>query len=185
MADTEFTRKIEAYFGSDSVIGVEFDVLNPKGEVVHVTADDLAYLESMEVPTTIERSYMPNGGIANCTNYALFVKSKLKHEGHVVEIVGFTNSENPDCACATEEWHPGGHDFAIVDDRYLVDPWAKLVCGARSRVAYDMSDPADMNEVIKTYGNPFKWTVTSESHSFMTLDSDEGSRGSISKLSTE
>lgn len=49
-----------------------------------------------------------------------------------------------------------GHDFAIVDGRYLVDGWAK-VFESRPRAVLDLLDPADQEEIHTYYGDPALW----------------------------
>ncbi len=35
----------------------------------------------------------------------------------------------------------GGHDFAVVDDRFIVDPWIRLVEGMAELICFDLHDP--------------------------------------------
>jgi N12 class adenine-specific DNA methylase len=135
-------QKLDALFGSDEAPGVRF--------VDH---------EGHEIPMTEDadgQSVFPDGSSATiCTDYAEQIRKKL--EGHEVQIVGLANENNPDCAVVREAWHPGGHDFAIVDHRWLIDPWARLVGAYREQIVYDLRDPEDTRKVAEIYGDPLKW----------------------------
>ncbi len=134
---------LEARFGSDDALGVRLDP---------VDGDDAV-------------SVFPDGSSAVCcTNYAQQVKLLLP--GHEVLIVGFSNQDNPQCAAVIEEWHPGGHDFALVDGRFLVDAWAKLVANTRRRVAYDLQDDQDARIAALTYGDPMRWSALTKAGPF-------------------
>jgi hypothetical protein len=50
----------------------------------------------------------------------------------------------------------GGHDFAIVQDRYLVDWWGANVEGT-SKAIYDLSHPKDAEEVERLYAPRDQW----------------------------
>ncbi|MGK9450273.1 hypothetical protein ACSSZE_03270 [Acidithiobacillus caldus] len=102
------------------------------------------------------RQVLFNGGSAvQGHSYAEAVRDMLPD--HNVQIVGFYSKDNPESTYA-KQWHEDGADFAIVDNRYLVDPWPKLVLGDKSYpVVYDLHDPADQDKVIETYGDPKKW----------------------------
>lgn len=123
-------------FGSDAAMGV---IYNPS-----------AYGEDEG------GSLFPDGTDAICcTNYAHQVRKAL--EPAKVRIVGFSCESNPDCDVSREAWHPGGHDFALVENRWLIDPWARLVAGTREQIVYDLHDSTDRALALKTYGNPLRW----------------------------
>ncbi len=105
-------------------------------------------------------SLFPDGTSAVfCTNYAIQVQ-RLLPDHHVI-VVGFSNEDNPDCDAAKENWGDG-HDFAIVDDRYLVDPWARLVEAVRDQIVYDLEDADDLLLVEKIYGPRKNWKMVKE-----------------------
>ncbi|MBU2769153.1 hypothetical protein HAP94_24075, partial [Acidithiobacillus ferrivorans] len=151
ITDAVSVARLEALFGSDEALGVRF--------VDH---------QGNEIPATEDadgQSVFPDDTSAiTCTNYALQIRKGLPD--HVVQIVGFENEHNPDCAVVREDWHPDGHDFAIVDHRWLVDPWARLVAGTRDQIVYDLQ--VDARLVAETYGDPLKWETTGENRRDMT-----------------
>ena len=95
-----------------------------------------------------------------CTGYACRIKQIF---GDRAKVFGFNQSDNP-----TEyEYATDGHDFAVVDDRYIVDPWFKLVEGDRAedetdRVISDLKDPRQTEFIKKYYGSPNLWERMTE-----------------------
>ena len=53
----------------------------------------------------------------------------------------------------------GGHDFALIDDRYIVDLWISLYTGEEEQVVYDLSKPSDHEKIHAIYGDPVNWSV--------------------------
>ncbi|MBU2853433.1 hypothetical protein [Acidithiobacillus ferriphilus] len=132
---------LENRFGSDAAFGIrtvnDFGQDDPNG-----------------------RSVLPNGGSAvQGSSYAEYIRDNLP--GHAVQIAGFNASDNPDSAYAQKEWDDG-IDFAIVDQRYLIDPWPKLVLGESYPVVYDLNDPAGQIKVKEIYGDPQKWEYSKQ-----------------------
>lgn len=68
------------------------------------------------------------------------------------------NEDNPNSLVALEDIHPSGHDFAVIDDRWLLDPWIRLVASAYDQICFDMHDPEDMEMVRHIYGDPSNWS---------------------------
>jgi len=50
----------------------------------------------------------------------------------------------------------GGHEFVIVDDRFIVDGWATLEYGIPA--VLDLQDPVDLPMARMMYGDPRTWT---------------------------
>jgi hypothetical protein len=133
----EFFDQAESRFGTDDNMGVAYD-------------------ESTG-------SCFPDGRLFNCTNAAIQVMRALSGDGMSVEIVGFANEDNPNCDAVREGWHPGGHDFALVDQRFLVDPWARSYINNKLRIAYDLENPKDAEFVLRTYGPMNNWDLVLKS----------------------
>ena len=97
-------------------------------------------------------SLLPNGGrAAVCTDCARFIGRKEPG----TTIVGYSHEDNPSDASELAF----GHDFAIVDDRYIVDPWVVETAGVSSRAVFDLENPLDANEIRRLYGDPRKWEL--------------------------
>lgn len=68
-------------------------------------------------------------------------------------IVGFSDDNNPGTA-HFEGDGDDGHVFAIVEDRFIVDPW---MYETEQRSVYDLQDPADAAEISRLYGDRSTW----------------------------
>jgi hypothetical protein len=93
-----------------------------------------------------------------CTGYAFAIRRILGSDRVVIR--GFLDSGNP----GTEVGRlAGGHDFAVVDDRFIVDPWLPGVELTGDRGVYDLLDPGDLGdlgEILRLYGDREKWSFT-------------------------
>lgn len=110
---------------------------------------------------------LPYSG-TQCTGFACRIRQKLGSDR--VKIFGFPEKENPDSIIAQMS---GGHDFALVDDRYIVDPWIMEVesgnittpSGQKAfaeKGVFDLQDPLDRERVEKLYGSPKNWRRMTE-----------------------
>jgi hypothetical protein len=121
--------ELEQKYGSDEALGVTYD--EEQG-----------------------MSVLPSGeGATTCTNCAWEI---VKREGRG-RIVGYADGSNP-AAKATGDFPGSGHDFAILDDRYIVDPWVVETSGMSKRAVFDLTDPGDQAEIARLYGDPKTWT---------------------------
>jgi hypothetical protein len=96
----------------------------------------------------------PYSGVT-CTGYACSILHKLGKNR--VKVFGFSETDNPKSRIVEKD--NTGHDFAVVDDRYIVDPWLtefSLASGTDQGV-FDMQDPKDAAEVKKIYGDQANW----------------------------
>lgn len=130
---------LEKQFGSDEALGIRYDESANDGH---------------------GGSVFPDGSSAvMCFAYANWIQ-KVLDEQHV-KVVGFYTINNPDCDIAREGL-VSGHDFAIVNERWLIDPWFRLVEGdMRKPVVHDLRDPDDVESVLKIYGDPAYWEESS------------------------
>lgn len=77
-----------------------------------------------------------------------------------VQRVGFAPGENPGAAVC--EGADNGHTFAIVDGRYIVDPWLRFFAfplwePLSERIVFDLLDPADHTEIDRLYAERTRW----------------------------
>jgi len=108
-------------------------------------------------------SVFPDGSASFiCTNWAMQVRDAFGAAR--VKIVGFDENEG---ACAEGG---GGHDFAIVDGRYIVDGWAKDWEGSADRAVHDLQDPADADEIARLYGPREGWETVGVNEATTTDD---------------
>jgi hypothetical protein len=96
-------------------------------------------------------SLLPNGKpAATCTNCADFIRNKEPNTA----IFGFHHEDNPGAQVSA---NAGGHDFALVDNRYIVDPWIKETEGLSDRSVFDLKDPKDAEIISRFYGDRKRW----------------------------
>lgn len=92
--------------------------------------------------------------------YAYAIRDKLG-EGRV-RVRGFFEGDNPGTIFGGRDPQfdtvADGHDFAVVDDRYIVDPWVTEFVSGIDRGVFDLMDPADRDMISRIYGDPEKWS---------------------------
>lgn len=84
-----------------------------------------------------------------CTNICVWLK-----ENHFpqAKIVGYFIENNPMAIIGLAE---GGHDFLLVDDRYIIDFWYRHVTGAAN--AAIVIDTTENSIDLAKYGDPKQW----------------------------
>jgi hypothetical protein len=124
----EFRRALEEYYANEA----NFNVTMPYG-----------FGNGAEFPDTTPWF--------SCSNWAVYVR---RVEGPVAQLYGFFETENPHSRIARV---CGGHDFAVVTDRFIVDGWVVNVEGLCNRAVFDLADPADKDVIRDLYGDPKIW----------------------------
>lgn len=158
--EEQFVSTMERMFGSDEALGVYFE-LEEGGSPISI-AEQAAMYHSLgdQMPGLI--SYLRTGGSAVCcTDFAVQIFLELPGR---VRIHGFSNEENPTSRVALKRMHPGGHDFAVVDGRYIVDPWPRLVHGGFHQMVFDIVAEQELVEDI--YGPFGCWTLMLEAEKY-------------------
>lgn len=146
-----FKQEIEQKMGSDEALGVWF--LTDAGQAL--TLSEFQTMSADLGPDAMPgaQSLFPDGSSAIvCTEYA--VQVARQYPGRT-QVVGFANEDNPTSRFAQED-SGEGHDFALVDKRYLVDLWLRLVYGEHQAV-FDLEDPVDAAYVLEFYGPRKCW----------------------------
>ena len=135
----------------------QFDDLMGKGDdfwdVYYDEKDESSYFRGLPFTGT------------QCTGFACRILQKFGHDR--VKIFGFLDQENPGTAAGSMR---GGHDFAVVDDRYIVDPWIVEVFNHNittpmdegldkltNQGVFDINDPKDQKMISVIYGPKEKW----------------------------
>jgi hypothetical protein len=151
--EDDFVAEMERRFGSDAALGVTFELCNGQ-RLSAAEFDAMVKAQSGHIPDSV--SYLPTGGSAVCcTDYAELIYLALPGR---VQIFGFANEDNPTSRVAREAIHLCGHDFAVVDGRYIVDPWPRLVPAEFDQMVFDMQDPQEAATVLDIYGPRECWT---------------------------
>lgn len=88
---------------------------------------------------------------STCTNWAHYCARVL---GKRAQTLGFFDDDNPDSAVASDY---GGHDFSLVDGRWIVDGWLREVACMSNRIVFDLENPDDAADIAKFYGDRNTW----------------------------
>lgn len=147
-----FTKELlESLFGTETAFGIRY--IDGENRVFEAAELD-AYQEEKGYVLSDVTSEFPDGSMVNCTGYAIQIGKKFPDS---TLIFGFENEDNPDCDIVQKRLHPGGHDFAVLEDRWLIDPWVKQVRYAYEQTIYDLLDPRDFALVRARYGRRDNW----------------------------
>lgn len=95
----------------------------------------------------------PDGSRSSeCTNWAAYVRRVL---GHRAQLFGFFCEDNPRATgmAALAE----GHDFAVLDERWILDGWMVHVAGVFEDPIIDMLNPANQRMLEVFYGDRCCW----------------------------
>jgi hypothetical protein len=157
-AEHALLAELEERFGSDAALGVTFHL--DDGRVLPATEFD-----ALEDAADLDaESQFPDGSSATCcTDFAVQIFRGMPGR---VQIFGFANTNNPSSRVARELIHPGGHDFAVLDDRFIVDPWIRLVPMVMTKMVFDLNDPEDAALALDIYGPRQAWERMSVAEKF-------------------
>ena len=96
------------------------------------------------------QNLLPNGNaMFICTYVAEYIVEKIGGR-----VMGFVSAENPKSIISRSY---DGHDFALLSNRYIVDPWVKLFENYASKCVFDLKSDADQHLIKKIYGDKEKW----------------------------
>lgn len=144
--------ELEELFGTEEALGICFEDNN--GKQYSLEEGDKMYQNANMVPSTLSSIFQNGEDAICCTNYARHIFNFSKQS---VKIYGFKNEDNPLAKIVIDKLHPGGHDFAVMEERFLIDPWIKLVRMKADRVVFDMHNQKDLEYVKKMYGPKCNW----------------------------
>lgn len=142
---------LEDRYGTEEACGIHLQD--------YKTGERVEYEDITDDMDTI--TLLPNGmGLAICTYGAQWVRDDLG-EG---DLYGFFVKDNP--VADSEISGAGGHDFAVIRGRYIVDLWIKHYVQTEDKVVLDLQDPEHAETISKLYGDPGKWTLGLDGKSF-------------------
>ncbi|MDD5510464.1 MAG: ArdC-like ssDNA-binding domain-containing protein [Dehalococcoidales bacterium] len=115
-------------------------------------------------------AHLPSGlEMGQCTNCAWYVVERLGRG----QVYGFSVEDIPGYS-----YRPisivGGHDFAVIDDRYIVDLWLSLYAGEEKQIVFDMQDPIDQDKIKRIYSDRKHWKILPSYLKETTSIEDEG-----------
>ncbi|MFK4135886.1 hypothetical protein ACI2KR_26925 [Pseudomonas luteola] len=97
---------------------------------------------------------LPDGrNLAICTNGADYVVKTLGEGARY----GFFVDKNP-TVMDSEIIATGGHDFAVIRNRFIVDLWISHFTGCEKQVVFDLWDKKDHSKIKELYGDPSCWS---------------------------
>jgi len=100
-----------------------------------------------------EEWQFPDGSaIATCTSSSILVAKRF-----CGIVLGYFSIENPAASIGSPNCE--GHDFTLIDDRWLVDYWAWRVEALITTPIFDLSEEADREEVVRLYGTSLNWSL--------------------------
>jgi hypothetical protein len=103
-------------------------------------------------PSDDRGTIFPDGHYwAMCTTWAAYVR---RLEGPRAKLYGIDSDDIPESEIVD---FYGGHDFAVVDDRFIVDGFAVNVFGCSRQAVFDLQDPADAPDIRRLFGDPSRW----------------------------
>lgn len=107
-----------------------------------------------ETATEEDGSLFPDGSrVVECTNWARYAR---RAHGARVKIYGFFCEDNP--SATAMDRLAEGHDFAVLDNRFIIDGWLTSVEGELAEPLIDLEDPGMARAVQRFYGSPACWT---------------------------
>lgn len=142
-------QKLTEMFDTEEKIGVYYTLYGEE-EPIDPDAVELGPYDEIE-------SHLPDGfgHFSHCTSCAALVVDRLG----AGDVYGFDIKDNPVASEAISRCF--GHDFAVVDKRYIVDIWLSTFSGIENQVVFDLQDPEDRAKIEYYYGDPEKWSFLS------------------------
>ena len=125
--------------------------------------DDFWGIEYDPVQERSRFQEVPELSGSQCSGFATMIRVKLGHKR--VTIHGFFSGDNPNAGVNELS---GGHDFAVVDNRYIVDPWivdvetGQITTATGKHIDLDGQGVFDIEEDVRLvkdiYGDASKWS---------------------------
>lgn len=97
-----------------------------------------------------EWCFRSGGSCGVCTDSAIKIARRFHGK-----VFGYNCTTNSNAAIGKEFCE--GHDFAVIDNRFIVDYWAYRVIGVMTDPVLDLSKDLDACEVTRLFGNPSSW----------------------------
>jgi hypothetical protein len=98
-----------------------------------------------------------------CTNWANLTRRYFGENR--TEVMGYLHVNN-EISAISKQYE--GHDFAVVDGRFIVDGWVTGVGleqpGRATPGLYDMQDQDDAAEIVRLYGDKTAWELSGSSY---------------------
>ena len=101
-----------------------------------------------------EWQFLDGTACAVCTNSAMHIAQRFAGQ-----VLGYDAHENPTACIGLPV--DSGHDFALIQGRWLVDYWVWRVEALIVTAIFDFEVEADRLAVLRLYGDPEHWELVS------------------------
>lgn len=122
---------------------------------VHPTAEDGTPCADEE---SYELQFKSGWAACCCTGYAVEIRERIGRDR--VTVAGFGSDRNPGSWIAAT---CGGHDFAVFDRVWIIDPWLTDVEGQDLPGVWNLIE--DRAEVLRLYGPSSAWEFLNPAYS--------------------
>lgn len=132
-----------------------YDHMTQKAKQQGLSEDDIDTSDHDLLPHDCARCQgfpIEQGEIGRCTSTASLLARRLGG-GKVVGYAG--DDTKTDGAIGEGPEGEGGHDFALIDNRYIADWWANSYYGHPD--LWDTQNPEHQKHIAKLYGDPRNW----------------------------
>lgn len=143
-------QQAEASFGTDDAFGLCCEDVATGQRYTTRSGQRAGQGEPADLPGAGHR-VSRRGSATVCAHYARAVAAALPGR---VRLYRFYEQDNP---TARTGLAVGGHDLAVVDDRFIVDPWIRLVEGMAELICFDLHDPGDAATTADLFGDRSPW----------------------------
>lgn len=147
---SDFKKKLEEMFSTEEAIGIR-SLHYGSGET-----EEEFLANGNDIDDFCSETCLPDGtNMFICTNCADFVIKKLGEGCRY----GFYVEENP-TVTDDEILSVGGHDFAVIRGRFIVDLWTKHYAEITEKAIFDLWDKRDYDQIRALYGDPSNWACS-------------------------
>ena len=134
-------------------------------------SDILSKFRSAAFTKLVDKEITKDGSSFICSYVASAVKML---GGDRIKVYGFSSGENPSAKYFEDEDEEEGHHFAVLDNRYIIDPWIHDNFAEDgkpfNKSVFDMNDDKDKELISYIYGDKKSWTdITSKTDDFKEL----------------
>lgn len=142
-------RQRQLLFGlRDGEVGVDDDAIKLALDRYYSDDTNFGFARSLQDG---EIEFPDGSSWFSCSNWARYTR---RLEGKAAKLYGFDVEHNAGSLIAAD---CGGHDFAVVHGRFIVDGWIVGVAGYDRRAVFDLFAAVNEAIVCELYGNPRYW----------------------------
>ena len=111
----------------------------------------------------VQGAWPEDSPYGTCTYVNALPIPELERQGHRCEMFGKSEEDFAGQPWITEYQNVTGHDWTVVDGRWLVDLWIKPYLGLE-RAVFDLQHEGDRDQVEHLYGDRSGWRTADPEH---------------------